>query len=135
LSQSSVRRLGHEWAAESCLQRRRLTPRCSAGESSPQRGRGQACEAADRRAPVRAPLALPGRATARAGAERVSETLGHDHDRRQRASSSVGRRAALVERGLPVGGRSLRTAAELTAHRLRAPLAGGPRSSFAVSAC
>jgi len=38
-----------------------------------ERGRGQAREEADRRAPVRAPLALAGRAAARSGAKRVPE--------------------------------------------------------------
>src|SRR5215212_10903731 len=45
--------------------------RCGRVHGEP--GRGQAREAADRHAPVRAPLALAGRAAARRRAERVPE--------------------------------------------------------------
>src|SRR5215208_4383982 len=46
---------------------------CARARLHGERGRDQAREAADRRAPVRAPLALAGRAAARTGAERVPE--------------------------------------------------------------
>src|SRR5215207_4642096 len=46
---------------------------CTRARLHGERGRGQAREAANRRAPVRALLALAGRAAARTGAERVPE--------------------------------------------------------------
>jgi hypothetical protein len=56
------------------------------------RGRGQAREAPDRRAPVRAPLALAERTAARTGAERVPEGARLGGVRRQASRPYGGRR-------------------------------------------
>src|SRR5262249_21619040 len=88
-----------------------------------ERGRGQAREAADRRAPVRAPLALAGRAAARAGAERVPEDTRLGGVRRL-ASRPHRRRGRGGEGALRVRLRRLPPSAPDGPDRLRLPCRG-----------